>query len=220
VRSTLINVATFLGTLLLFASGLAVAQSAAPTVPPSAVGASAEKLTPPPMCDRPFPYSAQEFMHKLVRVADETDPNLNSVQKRVAEVFQVRTLQKLWSADGQRFAYGPKESCDWYVHLAVWEVHALNSKTVASIEVDIGERSTILEFKETRKSICLTLPIADRVLKADGWTGGVPFVQGWSQYQHGSTNLILAWILLGSFPDRQSCVDQVGLSFTVPHKEL
>jgi hypothetical protein len=166
-----------------------------------------------------FPYSAGEFVKKLMRVADGSDADLEAVRTKVAAVFHLESLRDVRRAGDPRPWYAPKHPCDWYAYLAVYLIPSRDPPTDTSTAVEIGDTQTILSFNTISPISCLTGELLDRELKADSWTGAVDPSSSYYQYSRRTVVLIISTLSIWNDPNQQRCVSRVFVSFVPPNQE-
>jgi hypothetical protein len=145
--------------------------------------AATQTLAPAPdssksvACGAPFPFSAEEFMKKLLFVADQSD--LRALPKKFEEAFSVH-LHETISDDGRtfhagiagrKFEAGALVGCEWYTHVYIGTSDDLNVKDGLHVVVSLGEPPAF-KFGD-QDWACLRPELLKKMLETDGWTAGV-----------------------------------------------
>jgi hypothetical protein len=190
------------------------------TVAYQSTRAAAPALSTTAACTRRFPYSAEEFVKKLLNVT--ADPDLFAMPRKFEDIFSVK-LAGTRSTDGRTFAY--KRQCGWYaaVDIATADIPRLGEapETIeVSMRIEATPRGGVLRFH--RGDICLRPDILDADLKKEGWSGVRSPLEPVMLYKKSDTKFISAFFGSHRFMQEvhgapQSCVERLQLTFKNPN---
>jgi hypothetical protein len=119
-------------------------------------------------CMKSFPYSAAEFLRKLLLVANEADPY--AVPARFEQAFDMK-LHPYGQASARSFIYQTSSgSCEWYTQVHINSSSDLKISGGVRVQLGMGAIAQPLTFDDPRAAECLSTESIDRVLQADGWS--------------------------------------------------
>jgi hypothetical protein len=172
-------------------------------VPSSHIEAGAQ------LCRQPFPYSATEFVRRLIEVADANDPRM--VPEVFERVYATNLPHKKFPA-GDHHAYRGwfARDCGWYT-----QVRVLNYRDTYLLLNDLTPPIPPLRFTHTGSLECLAPDTLTKLLSADGWHGGLTnSADVESAVYHKSPAEI--WADVGSEPNRtgwELCVTSIHIRY-------
>jgi hypothetical protein len=165
-------------------------------------------------CNSVFPYSVEEFMRRLMLLADE--PNPWKVRQKFEQVFEVK-FSHFHGDDFHRFYQWMKVGCEWYAAASVFIDNGMANKAYARSIVDISAYNMpVLEFKYADKTKCLTSEMMTWLLRADGWEGGVAKFEATISLAYRKPDATIdAQLGAPLNPERQMvCVESIKIRYT------
>jgi len=191
--------------LVLFVLSLALtpgnARAQAASIPPA----------PEKLCMKHFPYSAGEFLRKLLLVVNEADPY--ALPARFEQAFDMK-LHPYGQASARSFFYQTSSgSCEWYTQVHINSSSDLKISGGVRVQLGMGAIAQPLTFDDPRGAECLSTESIDRVLQADGWSAQhVDWeIVLWS-YRKGRT--AIEFLPNGSAtPNGPACLTQLTVSY-------
>jgi len=177
-------------------------------------------------CMTSFPYSVDEFMRNLMLVADE--PNPWKVRQKFEEAFKTKFSHFHRYDTGHKSSQWIKMDCEWYAVVSVSINNTEANRTYARSMVEIransiadikANRESVLEFAQADNVVCLTPETMTRLLRADGWGGGVAYFEASVSLAYQKPDVAIE-ATLGGPPnpgDRATCVSYIKIRFTNPN---
>jgi hypothetical protein len=137
-------------------------------------------------CANRFPYGPQQFLKKLLAVADEADPD--AVPAKFQNAFGMKFRPAITKCPQTQFYTVTK--CDWYAHVIIVTVADPKLSEEARAFVVLGDPPLPLSFGDLVRGECLSSTFAEKSLTASGWEGGVTLGEfvTWV-YRRGHTKL-------------------------------
>lgn len=158
-----------------------------------------------------FPYSAGEFLRKLLLVANEADPY--AVPARFEQDFDMK-LHPYGQVSPREFIYQTLPgSCEWYTQVHIHSNSDLKISEGVRVQVGMGAIAQPLTFDDPRGAECLSTESIDRVLQVDGWSARhVEWEIALSIYSKGRPTI--EFLPNGSqTPNGPECLTQLTVSY-------
>jgi hypothetical protein len=179
--------------------------------PPSNTASVPDSPAREKSCMKHFPYTPEEFMRKLLLVANEADPY--AVPAKFEQAFDVK-LHPYGTASPRQFIYKSPESCEWYTQVRVSTSGDLKITAGTRVFLEIGTNEQSLNFGDPHGAQCLSTELVDRALKADGWSGG-PVVWEIVTWGYRKGRAKIGFLPGGSTtPDGPRCLNEVTVGYS------
>jgi hypothetical protein len=120
------------------------------------------------LCMRNFPYSAEEFLKKLLLVANEADPY--TVPAAFEQSFDMK-LHPYGQVAPREFIYQTlPTACEWYAQVHIYTSSDLKVSEGVRVQLGMGAIAQPLTFDAPSGVECLSTEAIARILQADGWS--------------------------------------------------
>jgi len=123
-------------------------------------------------CANPFPYGPEQFLDKLLVVADEIDPHASAVAAKFEQVFSMKLRFEAREHEATKFPTYESTECEWYAPVVIAAVIETKPSPQERTLLSVGNRSQALLFHAPAANECLSPGLAEKSLVAGGWHGG------------------------------------------------
>jgi hypothetical protein len=163
-------------------------------------------------CASPFPYGPEQFLEKLLVVADEVDPD--AVAAKFQQVFAMKL--RFEARKPPRFPTYEATECEWYAPVLIVPMPVVEPKPSPQVRtlLSVGSRLQTLLFRGSTADQCLSPRLAQKSLAAAGWQGGVVPTDTINYlYRKGHAELSFAAIGVQAAGPVVACVPEITIRY-------
>ena len=161
-------------------------------------------------CTNRFPYGPENFLEKLLIVANESDAA--AVPATFQRVFDTKLRKAPTTGNSKTFSY-EATSCEWYARILIIWTRDENLSAGIPAFLRIGNLAKPLLFDGPLRDNCLSVELADRSLKSSGWKGGITAEADAAMWVYAKSQAELTIFVTGSANLGMRCVSELSLIY-------
>jgi hypothetical protein len=137
------------------------------------VAHSQHAASPAARCGNPFPYGPEQFLKKLLVVAEEADPHGHVVAAKFQQVFAMKLRYEAREHEPDKLPTYEATECEWYAPVMIVAGVEPKPSPQEQTLLSVGDRLHPLLFHGAAADQCLLRGVAEKSIAAAGWQGGV-----------------------------------------------